>query len=148
MSKLVGSEIFDVVEKLHKAGLSDAVAIEVIRHNRDYDLSKLATAEQVNSLEVRFNVLETDVAFLKQDVSILKEDVRDLKTTVSLLKQDVEYIKKDICTLATKNEIDVTFEALRTDIAKTTNAIIKRCIVLFATQIVSFVGLILASFLK
>ena len=145
MSKLVNNEIFDVVEKLHKAGLSDAVAIEVIRHNRDYDLSKLATAEQVNNLEgrignleVRFDALEDRIGNLEVRFNVLETEVRNLKENMVTKLEFAEF----------KADVDVKLACLRTEIATSSSTTMKWFIGLFATQIVSFVGIILASLLK
>jgi chromosome segregation ATPase len=191
MSKLVSNEIYDVVEKLHKAGLSDAVAIEVIRHTRDYDLSKLATSDQVNDLRDDFHKLEGKVNDLRDDfhklegkvdllekgfhnlegkVNDLRDDfhkldrkVNDLEVEVKLLKQEVGHIKENMVTKLEfsdfkrevdvklgelKTEVEVKLGELKTDIAATGSSLMRWFIALFATQVISVVGVMLTLFLK
>lgn len=159
----MSNEIYDVVEKLHKAGLSDAVAIEVIRHTRDYDLSKLATSDQVNDLRDDFKSLEGKVDLLEKRFHNLEGKVNDLEVEVKLLKQEVGHIKENMVTKLEfsdvkrevdvklgelKTEVEVKLGELKTDIAATCSSLMRWFIALFTTQVISVVGVMLTLFLK
>ncbi|CAL7960243.1 putative DUF1640 domain-containing protein [Alphaproteobacteria bacterium] len=134
----ISFDTYEAVKRLCSSGVPEKQAEEIVHtilSAKEYDLSKLATKEQVAIVE-----------------SYIKEQINSLKKDVALIKQDVDYLKANIATktdLATlRSELKEDIANLKTEMANVKYDIMKWMIPLFISVIGSAVATIVTIFIK
>jgi len=96
------------IKELQATGFDERQAEVIVKslfESRDYDVSKLATKEQVF-------VLEKDVKSIEKDVRAIEKDVKSLRVE---MREGFQCIYKEMKNFATKDELQMLRTELRTE---------------------------------
>jgi len=145
------------IKELQASGFNEKQAEVIIKsllESRDYDLSKLATREQVNEIK----------SDLQKEISAVREQIAKIENNIELIHKDIEKfatreqvanIEKELEKFATreqlievKSEIKEEINATREQITKIENNILKWMIPFFLGIIVSIIGIIATILIK
>ena len=110
------------IKELQATGFDERQAEVIVKslfESRDYDVSKLATKEQVFVLEKDVKSIEKDVKAIEKDVRAIEKDVRAIEKDVKSLRVEMregfQCIYKEMKNFATKDELQMLRTELRTE---------------------------------
>ena len=131
MAQLATFDTHKYIKELTATGFNEKqaeVIIKSILKGRDYDISNLATKEQLKNVQIILdNKIEDTKKELKKDISTLdnkientkKELKKDIENNKQELKKDIENNKQEL-----KQEIELKTSQLETKIEKSKNTIV------------------------
>lgn len=103
------------IKELQATGFDERQAEVIVKslfESRDYDVSKLATKEQVFVLEKDVKSIEKDVKTIEKDVRAIEKDVKSLRVE---MREGFQCIYKEMKNFATKDELQMLRTELRTE---------------------------------
>ena len=103
------------IKELQATGFDERQAEVIVKslfESRDYDVSKLATKEQVFVLEKDVKSIEKDVKAIEKDVRAIEKDVKSLRVE---MREGFQWIYKEMKNFATKDELQMLRTELRTE---------------------------------
>ncbi|MEI6187774.1 MAG: hypothetical protein WCP46_04650 [Alphaproteobacteria bacterium] len=103
------------IKELQATGFDERQAEVIVKslfESRDYDVSKLATKEQVFVLEKDVKSIEKDVKAIEKDVRAIEKDVKSLRVE---MREGFQCIYKEMKNFATKDELQMLRTELRTE---------------------------------
>jgi predicted nucleic acid-binding Zn-ribbon protein len=137
------------IEFLIGKGLKKAQAesiVEVVSKSRDYDLSKLATKDQVKLVEA---TLRGEIKEVKGEITTLREEIEGVKKEIMSVKGELTGVKGELT--GVKGEImSVKREILdvKVELHKEIMVILKWMIPLFMSTTLAIIGLIITMSFK
>jgi hypothetical protein len=138
--KFINFDTYEVVKRLCASGMPEKQAEEVIHaiiSSKEYDLSKLATREQVTDIQRELEKFATkeQVADIQRDLEkfATKEQVADIQRDLEKFatKEQVADIQRDLEKFATKEELFALENKMVTEISKSKDDIVKWMVGLF-----------------
>ncbi len=145
----ISFDTYEAVKRLCSSGVPEKQAEEIVHtilNAKEYDLSRLATKEQIAIVESyikeQINSLKKDVALIKQEVDYLKANMATKADLATLRSQ----LKEDLATLRSELKEDIT--GLKTEMANVKYDIMKWMIPLFISVLGSAIATIVTIFIK
>jgi len=90
-NQYINFDTYGAVKRLCEAGLQEKEAESIVLtiiDSREYDLSKVATKEQLTNVE-------REVASIRQDLNEVKQDLNGVKQDIAVMQQDILAIRQE-----------------------------------------------------
>ena len=87
------------VKELESSGFNERQAEAIIKSlsdSRNYDISKLATKEQVVVLEKDVAIIRKDLSTVQKDVGIMQKEIGTIKQDIGVMQNEMTGIKQEI----------------------------------------------------